>query len=293
MPALLLASPEPLSGKTTFAVGLCRTAMAAGRTVSLLRLAGDANAAPDTALFESLPGVSGDPASADIVIIEAPAGDPSGAMAGVGDARVIVVAPADSGPVGVAEYCRGLGAALAGVIVNKVPQRRAASLRKAFEGAGVRLLVAVPEDRVLAAPVLGDLAAALDARVSFMNGDSLRPLDRPLIASIAVDPGQGYFARCDATAVIVRSDKPDLQLGAINAGAGCLIITGVASLLTYVLDRAEEDQIPLLRTDLGTVEVMGSIEALFGSRPFAGGAAKLSRLDELLAGLDIDALIGG
>ena len=45
------------------------------------------------------------------------------------------------------------------------------------------------------------------------------PLDRPVIASIAADPGQTYFVRTDATAVIVRSDKPDLQLAALNAGA--------------------------------------------------------------------------
>lgn len=290
MPALLLASPEPLSGKTTLAAGLCRRAVAAGRTVSLRRLAGGASDASDAALFDLL---ASRPASPDLVITEAPAGDPRGAMAGVADGRVIVVAPAGSDPAAIADYCRGCGAALAGVIVNKAPQRRSASLRAAFEAAGVTLLGLLPEDRTLAAPVLRDVAAALGARASFMNGEGLRPLDRPLIASIAVDPGQGYLTRCAATAVIVRGDRPDLQLGAINAGANCLIITGDAPLLSYVLDRVEEGRVPLLRTDLGTVDVMSSIEALFESRPFAGGSAMLSRLDGLLGGIDVDALIAG
>ena len=151
----------------------------------------------------------------------------------------------------------------------------------------MNLVAVVPEDRLLAAPVLRDVATALSANVEhFDNGTGLRPLDRPVIATISADPGQGYFARYDASAVIVRSDKPDLQLAALNAGATCLIVTGGLPILSYVLDRAEEDEIPLVRTGLDTMATVKAIEDLFAADAFQGGEAKTRRMAELLSAVD-------
>ena len=109
--------------------------------------------------------------------------------------------------------------------------------------------------------------------------------------TISADPGQGYFAAYGASAVIVRSDKPDLQLAALNAGADCLIVTGGLPILSYVLERAEEDQIPLVRTSLTTIAAVQEIEAIFGSLPFAGGDAKIERITALLSDLNVAALL--
>ncbi|MFQ5472904.1 MAG: DRTGG domain-containing protein, partial [Dehalococcoidia bacterium] len=102
--------------------------------------------------------------------------------------------------------------------------------------------------------------------------------------SICSDPGQTHFTREDPSVVIVRSDKPDLQLSAINAGARSLIVTGDLPLLSYVLDRAREDEIPLLRTQLDTVKTVEAIDDLFGTQPFSGGDSKMARLFELFSG---------
>jgi hypothetical protein len=58
------------------------------------------------------------------------------------------------------------------------------------------------------------------------------------------------------------------------------------------LERAEEDEIPLLRTNLDTVSTMGSIEALYASMPFSGGDVKMRRVKDLLADVDVSALFG-
>ena len=92
--------------------------------------------------------------------------------------------------------------------------------------------------------------------------------------------------------MIVRSDKPDLQLAALNAGATCLIVTGGLPILSYVLDRAEEDEIPLLRTGLDTITTVNAIEDLFAAVPFQGGEAKVSRIAELLSEVDAASLAG-
>jgi hypothetical protein len=175
------------------------------------------------------------------------------------------------------------------VILNRVSAKRIDREKNSAESAGVRVLAVVPEDRLLAAPTLQDIIGALEAEVSFLNGSEARVIERPVIASISADPGQGYFAYVNPSAVIVRSDKPDLQLAALNAGAACLIVTGGHPILSYVLDRAEADGIPMLRTQLDTVKTVEAIEGLIGSAPFAG-EEKLARIVALLADLDVSVI---
>jgi BioD-like phosphotransacetylase family protein len=289
MPTLLVVSPQAFAGKTTVAAGLVQKAQQAGKSFSLKRLDGGDHAAADAEFFAGLRGVA---EGAQVALIEAPGSDSAGALSQAPDARALVIVNASEEPAEVATHCAALGSRLASVIVNRVATRRLEALRKAYGAAGVTPLAFLPEDRVLAAPVLGQVASALQAESRFLEGNRLRPLDRPLIASISADPGQGYFSQYGATAVIVRSDKPDLQLAALNAGANCLIVTGGLPILSYVLERAEEDEIPLLRTNLDTVSTMGSIEALYASMPFSGGDVKMRRVKDLLADVDVSALFG-
>jgi BioD-like phosphotransacetylase family protein len=292
MPALLLVSPEPLAGKTTIAVGLADGLRRGGQTGALSRLPGDDHAAADAALFATLRRSSTD-SSQDVRIIESPAGDAGASLAGNPEARALVVADGSRPLSPVLEYCRALGDRFAGLALNKVPPKRAEPLRTDAQTAGVNLVAVVREDRLLAAPVLRDVAFALSASIDhFNNGTGLQPLDRPVIATISADPGQAHFAHYDASAVIVRSDKPDLQLAALNAGASCLIVTGGLPILSYVLDRAEEDEIPLLRTGLDTITTVKAIEDLFAAAPFQGGEAKVRRIAELLSEVDAVSLAG-
>lgn len=282
MPDLVLLAPGPLSGKTTVASALAQRLRSQGKAVSISRLGDDANTAADRELFAR---ISGPADAAGITLTEAPAGDQPAA-----GGRAVVVADASVEARELAEFCRPLAGDLAGVVLNRVPVRRAARIRAEAEGAGLKVLGLIPEDRLLAAPTLGEVAEALGAEKMFFDSNGQRPLDRTLIASISADAGQDYFARTGADTVIVRSDKPDLQLAALNAGVCAMIVTGGLPILGYVLDRAEEDVVPLLRTKLETVDVVKVIEGLYASRPFAGGAEKLSRAAELAGEIDLAAV---
>jgi len=278
MPTIALIAPRPLAGKTTIAAALTRIASA-----TLKRAGEDEHASVDAELLSTLSS-----ADADATIVEAPAGE----TAGEPGATVVVVAPADMTVDEVSAFCKD-AVTVAGVVVNRVPAKRADSLQAAYGSTGLKALAMIPEDRVLAAPTLADVATALQAEASNLsNGAGRAVIDNPVVASIASDPGQGYFTREDPSAVIVRSDKPDLQLSAINAGAPALIITGGLPILSYVLDRAESDEIPILRTNLDTVQAVEAIEALFGERPFVGSDRQLRRVQELVAGSDLAGLVG-
>ena len=278
MPALVLLAPGPLSGKTTIAVALAHHFTSQGKAVSLSRAGEDANAATDRELFTHI----GSPATAGAVTLtEAPAGEQ---LAGAD--RAIVVSEATIEPAQLARFCQPLAPNLAGVILNRVPARRRAAVRADIEATGVKVLAAMPEDRLLAVPTLDEVADVLNAEKMLFDSTGARSLDRIIIASISADPGQGYFARTGAETVIVRSDKPDLQLAALNAGASAMIVTGDLPILGYVLDRAQEDMVPILRTRLDTIEAVKAIENLYAARPFAGGTGKLERAAALAAEID-------
>ncbi|HVP05815.1 MAG TPA: DRTGG domain-containing protein [Dehalococcoidia bacterium] len=276
MPTLFVASSGPLGGKTTIAAGIARKLADQRVHCTLERTGDDANAAADAALFARISS------GGQVQISELAAG---ASLAGAGGRVVYVATPAED-PASITQ-----APALAGVIVNHAAPRKAGAIRAAYEAAGVKLLGVVPEDRLLASPTIGEVAEALSAEGENIAENRERPLDRPVIASIAADPGQTYFVRTDATAVIVRSDKPDLQLAALNAGPTCLIVTGGLPVLSYVRERVADEEIPLLRTKLDTKETVAAIEELFGAKPFSGGAEKLRRIGELLADVNVDALV--
>jgi BioD-like phosphotransacetylase family protein len=83
MPTLVVASLEPLSGKTAVAAGLAHRLQQTGRSVAVVRLAGDAHAEADARLFaalafnahegaEPLDTAADAEAEADVILVEAP-----------------------------------------------------------------------------------------------------------------------------------------------------------------------------------------------------------------------------
>jgi BioD-like phosphotransacetylase family protein len=279
MPTLLVASSAPLSGKTTVAVALARALARDGKSASLERAGDDANAASDRRVLSAAA------AQGDTKIIELPAGDPATALKENAGARLIVVATPESASEALA-LAGSAGDALAGLILNRARVRGESGA--GYEG--LTPIASLPEDRVLASPSLAAVQGALEAEAMYVETNPGRTLDRLVIASIAADPGQAYFDRTRADSVIVRSDKPDLQLAALNAGAECLIVTGDLPVLSYVRDRVEEDEVPFLRTKLDTKGAVEAIERLYGVTPFSGDAEKLRRLDELFTDVDVSAI---
>jgi BioD-like phosphotransacetylase family protein len=290
MPALLLISDRALAGKTTIALGLAQKVRSAGHTVALERLGGDAHQQADGALFAKF--TSGqEPSAADLVIKEAAAGPPAEALDSDPDARVVVVADAGTPLAGAAACCNAAAGRLVGLVLNRAPARRAARLAQSAAEQGLPLIALIPEDLVLASPTLGEVARALNSQPLFLDSQADHPIDNTLIASISADPAYGYFVHHEANAVIVRSDKPDLQLAALSAGAACLIVTGGLPILHYVMERAEADEVPIIPTALDTIQTVRIIEEMYAATPFSGSREKLARLAALLADVDISALM--
>lgn len=304
MPALVVFSQRRRVGKTAVAVGLAQRLHQAGRAAALIRLGlpNDESAAADARCFASLALAAerrSQPLSPDeaaglvkgaadtTFVLELPAGE--AARSGEG-AAVLVERFADLDAAKAASLSKTLRASFAGVIVTATPAPRLATVTTDLAGQGVALLAALPEDRLLAAPTIAEMAAALDAEALFVDGRADTIVERMTIASIAADPGQGYFVQFGPQAVIVRCDKPDLHLAALHTSTLCLILTGGRMPLAYVTERAESEGVPLLITAKDTPAAVQTLEALYAGGRF-GGRGKAERVAQLMAErLDNDAL---
>lgn len=312
MPALVFFSQRPRVGKTAVAVGLAqllrqnqadRPADLRPRPAALIRLGSqdDESAAADARCFVSLYLADGratqplSPEAAAGLVHDAPDTTfllelSAGEAARPEGSAVLVERFADLDTTNVASLRKTLGSLFAGLIVTATPASRLATVSEELAGRSIPLLAALPEDRLLAAPTIAEMAAALDAETLFLDGRGETIVERMTIASIAADPGQSYFTRFGPQAVIVRCDKPDLHLAALHTSTLCLILTGGRMPLAYVTERAESEGVPILITAKDTAAAVRTLEGLYASGRF-GGHAKAERIAQLMAQrLDNEAL---
>ncbi len=266
MARILVAASTPEAGATTVAVGLAHRLAYAGHDVRIERLSGDSRAASDAAVFATLEfcASSGTPVDAgsvpdgDVVVIEAPAGADAAALASRLGAKLVIVDGGDGAAV---------GAAL--TITNRA--------RKG----GLRTL---PEDRLLAAPTVGQIAETARARVLVRSLEGDRAvIEHIVIGAISHDSANTYFKRFPRKAVVCRSEKTDLGLAALLTGAELLVLSGGNEPSPYLLDCAGASRATtVLLAPEGTVETVRDIEGLYGTAPFSH-AAKVERIGELMA----------
>jgi BioD-like phosphotransacetylase family protein len=311
MPVLLVSSLRPLVGKTAVSVGIAKRLDQDGYRLELARLATaepDEGAQADARCFASLSLsaekkghplslnevaklVKGTSSSDVVFIVELPAGSsPGEAFRALGGVVVLVERSADLTVGTVAPLQKELGEAFVGLVVTAVPQARTDTIADTLAQKGMPSVAFFPEDRLLSSPSIAEMAQALEAEMLFADGRTEEVIERLTIASISADPGQDYFARFSRQAVVVRCDKPDLQLAALNADTRCLILSGGQMPLVYVSERAEAEGVPLLITDKDTIAAVQTLEGLYLKSRF--GHQKTERISQLTAGhLDYDRLL--
>ena len=145
---------------------------------------------------------------------------------------------------------RPLRQRLCGLLVNAVPPYRVREgisriHTDALDGID-RLLGVVPEDRVMLSPTIGQLASNLDAQWVLGEDKTDDLVCRVLIGGNLMDPGVTYFGRFRDQAVVVRGDRPDIQLAALGSEMTCLVLTGGHQPIPYVFHEAQEQEVPLL-----------------------------------------------
>ena len=240
--------------------------------------------------------------SADVVIVEASAAlqaDEHRRLAGTLDAKVLVVLayspdiPSEAATSWLAE----LGDRTVGVVVNGVTRHRGREARGALtpsiSGAdGAATLGIVPEDRTLLSVSVRQLAEHLDGRFMLDEDASEELVEHLMVGGMGMDPGEHYFGIHDSKAVIVRGDRPDLHMAALNTSTACMVMTKGIEPIEYVQYEAKEEGVPIIVVQTDTLQTMEALNGLVDSARF-DHPLKLARYTELAdEHIDLPALFG-
>ncbi len=282
---LYIVSVAAGTGKTAIGAGLARNLTNEGRKVGYLPSGSDG----DAAFMREVLGAGGE---GDIVLAEGRLGpkadDPltrdAYAAAQKSQARVIAVEVYSGRKSQYTEVYRGFGPALLGVVINKVPVSQLEHAAESFGAVGIKVLGVVPEDRALLAVSVGELAEIVGGKLLNNAEKAADLVENYMLGAMVVDSGRDYFARKPAKAAIVRADRPDMQLAALETPTRCLVLSGSSAEPPFynVLQKAEARAIPVIATDRPTAAIVDGIEAAL-AQARCRQEPKLKRLAALVA----------
>jgi BioD-like phosphotransacetylase family protein len=309
---LFIVSAEAAAGKTAICAGLAINFLNEGKEVGYLKpqAAEKADSDGDIAFMKQALGPDNIISAPDLVkgrdfvLVEASLGpDAADAVsrATYGAARemkagAIAVETYSGQPSRFVDAYQGFGKDLLGVIVNKVPEsqlkRELGEAAARFETAGIRVLGVIPENRTLLAITVAELVESIRGKILNNPEKSGELVENYMLGAMVVDSGLQYFGRKSHKAAIIRQDRPDMQLAALETATTCLVLSGEETPPPYnVMYKAEERGIPVIATGTTVSDIVTIIEeTLLKTR--LNQAGKLKRLAEIVRqNLDTKALV--
>jgi len=157
----------------------------------------------------------------------------------------------------------------------------AVSEQLSSQSGGVDILGVLPEDRVLFSLTVGELAELVQGEVLNCAEKSGEVVENLMLGAMAVDSGLDYFGRKAGKAVVIRGERPDMQLAALETPTKCLVLSGGVSPINAVLRSAGDKGIPIILTKGDTASVVSSVELALG-KPRFNQEKKLPRLIEIM-----------
>lgn len=296
-------------GKTMVCAGIARQMQKDGKKVGYLKLvSADGNMAGDAVFMKSILGsqesaesmclsIKGKDGNAskikqacnqvaqakDIVIAEGLPLEESGEIVKAIDATILIIE--DYGNRLAIDGYKALGKSLVGVMINRVPVKelgRVSSEASAKLGmSGIEFMGVIPEDRMLCAITVAELAEKLQGKILNLPDRTAELVENVMVGAMAVDPGPEYFGRKANKAVVVRGERPDMQIAALQTSTRCLVIGGGAEPIPVVSNQAEVKKVPIISAKGNTVGIIEAIENAVSNARF-GQEKKLPRLSEIM-----------
>ena len=159
-----------------------------------------------------------------------------------------------------------LGDRLIGVVVNGRTQYQGTEVATEFvpglDALGIRTLGVVPEDRKLVSSTIDQTVEHLGGR--YLQGEEHgdRIIEHFLVGGMGLDRGTLYFGIREDKAVIVRGDRPDIQMAALHTPTSCLIMTNGTEPVEYIVHEADLEEAPIVIVDSDTLDTMSELRTL-------------------------------
>ncbi len=174
---------------------------------------------------------------------------------------------------------RLVGAVLTGVpVTHKEFAQRV--LRPAVERRGVRLLGTLPADVLLSAVTVRELVSRLEGTFLCCEEAAEELVERLMVGAMNAEHAASYFRRQANKAVITGSDRPNIQLAALETPTRCLILTGPFPVDEEVLNHARDLQVPVVTVPLDTLTAVERSQEVFSQSRYRQ-EKKIARFEEL------------
>ena len=179
-----------------------------------------------------------------------------------------------------------LGDRLIGIVINDIPPTKleeVSSLIKPYlEQQDIPLLGMLPQDKLLNSVSVRELAKRLDAKV-LCRSDRLDLMVESLsIGAMNVNSALEFFRQRENMAVVTGGDRTELQMAALETSTHCLILTGHVPPKPYILNRAEDLEVPVLSVDFDTLTTVEIVDNCFGKVPIHE-PIKVKRMRDLMS----------
>jgi BioD-like phosphotransacetylase family protein len=146
-----------------------------------------------------------------------------------------------------------------GVILNQVEDPRYGRL---LASKGVRVLGEVPPLRELRHYRVQEVAEALGATVLVGDKGMDGTVERVMIGAMSPETALVHMRRVARKALVTGGDRADILTAALSTDTSCLVLTGGLMPARSVLARAYEAGVPVLLTDLHTLEASDRLDHL-------------------------------
>ncbi|MEW5946401.1 MAG: phosphotransacetylase family protein [bacterium] len=177
-----------------------------------------------------------------------------------------------------------VGESFSGLILNRIGVEAVEFVRKTIvpvlEREGVSVLGIIPDDPVLKAVSVGDLASHLGAEVITARDRLDELVHNFSVGAMSLDAAISRFRKVHDKALITGGDRADLQIAALETSTRCLVLTGGMYPQPLIQSKADEMKVPILVTKDDTLTTVEKIDALIG-RPRIREKEKLERAMKL------------
>ncbi len=203
------------------------------------------------------------------------------------DARVIIVLRYSSAldASKIVQIGKKLGQRLLGVIINFVPESRMGAVRQdlagSFQKVGIKVLAILPEVRSLLGVTVEELAGILGGEILCSPEGTGGIVENIMLGAMTPDSGIDYFNRKANKAAVIRGERADMQLAALQTSTKCLVLTNNVKPLLTVISQAEERHVPIVVVKQDTSATIAGIEEALAKVSFRS-AQKLRKFEGIL-----------
>ena len=153
-----------------------------------------------------------------------------------------------------------------GIVINKMTIYASTDLNHNvlidLQKREVPVLGVIPENRTLLGVSVKQLADYLGGKLIDFGNDSGDLVESVMVGGMWMDAGEVHFGLRNDKAVIVRGDRPDIQMAALGTSTSCLVLTGDIEPIEYVLNEARESETPIITVATDTLSTMENISEL-------------------------------